>query len=378
MPMFLENCQFNISNDTHFLVPSKFIYITGIYSIVLSVIAFIENGLVILAYFKDPTGKLQTPLNYFLINLCFSDLMISCISLPVFAYDRMFQTTLPNILHTTVDVSFFLTVTASMLNMLVLVIDRFAAIQWPFLYRVNINIIRSRFVTMGVWLVAILISIGSLFCNLSRYYFVMSNLHTFVILISLCVSFIAALRKLQKQEGTFLLPEKSKNAYSPLRSSIIFQRDHFPHRFEEYNRQSLQLPNRQDSRRPRSDSIAVAFVERNDRVRRSYTLQLIVFTTLLLPSCALSYFLMMSNSCSYALKQTLHNVHMLLTMTTCAVNPYLLALRLDCFQKSIRIIFIKQDVERSDASPGSKITSDVFLISFSQFSRRSSDKTNQE
>ena len=377
MTILYENCQFIMRNETAFLTPSTISLVTGIYSIVLSVVASIENGLVTLAYLKDPTGKLRTPLNYFLISLCFSDLMISCIPLPLLAYDRILQTQLP-VLHNALDVSFFLTLTASMLNMLVLVIDRFAAIQWPFLYRANINMFRSRCVTIIVWLVATLIGVGCLFSNLAQYYFIMSNVHSFIILFSLCVSFVAVLRKLQKQEGTFILPEKTGNVHSALKSSLIFQKVHFQTGLKDCSRHSLQLPSRQDSRRPRTDSVAVAFFERQDRVRRSYTLQLIVFTGLLLPSCTVSYFLLLSNSCNCTLKVTLHDVYLLLVMTTCAVNPYLLALRLDCFQKSIRIIFCKQDTDRQDASPGSKRTSELFFISFSQLSRRSSDKSNQE
>ena len=93
------------------------------------------NVLIVAIFFRDKT--LQTAVNYFIVNMCVSDLMLSSFNLPlriIIKYDDNFllvDRTPPEVLCKANSVVYGTTVLVSLFNMTLLAADRFRAIIFP-------------------------------------------------------------------------------------------------------------------------------------------------------------------------------------------------------------------------------------------------------
>ncbi|XP_049598816.1 alpha-1A adrenergic receptor [Syngnathus scovelli] len=123
--------------------------------------AIVGNLLVILSVVCN--RHLRTPTNYFIINLAIADLLLSTTVLPVSAtleildywvFGRIFCD-----IWAAVDV---LCCTASIMSLCVISIDRYVGVRYPLQYPVIVTEQRALLAMLGVWILAIVISIGPL------------------------------------------------------------------------------------------------------------------------------------------------------------------------------------------------------------------------
>ncbi|XP_054611029.1 alpha-1A adrenergic receptor-like [Dunckerocampus dactyliophorus] len=123
--------------------------------------AIVGNLLVILSVVCN--RHLRIPTNYFIINLAIADLLLSTTVLPVSAtqevldywvFGRIFCD-----IWAAVDV---LCCTASIMSLCVISIDRYIGVRYPLQYPVIVTEKRALLAMLGVWILAIVISIGPL------------------------------------------------------------------------------------------------------------------------------------------------------------------------------------------------------------------------
>ncbi|XP_041949640.1 alpha-1A adrenergic receptor [Alosa sapidissima] len=125
------------------------------------VFAIVGNILVILSVVCN--RHLRIPTNYFIINLAIADLLLGTTVLPVSAtleilnswvFGRIFCD-----IWAAVDV---LCCTASIMSLCVISIDRYIGVRYPLQYPTIVTEKRAIFAMLGVWALAIVISIGPL------------------------------------------------------------------------------------------------------------------------------------------------------------------------------------------------------------------------
>uniref|UniRef100_A0A3Q4BPW6 G-protein coupled receptors family 1 profile domain-containing protein n=1 Tax=Mola mola TaxID=94237 RepID=A0A3Q4BPW6_MOLML len=123
--------------------------------------AIVGNILVILAVVCN--RHLRIPTNYFIINLAIADLLLGTTVLPVSAtlevldywvFGRIFCD-----IWAAVDV---LCCTASIMSLCVISIDRYIGVRYPLQYPMIVTEKRALLAMLGVWILAIVISIGPL------------------------------------------------------------------------------------------------------------------------------------------------------------------------------------------------------------------------
>ena len=120
--------------------------VTGVFSCLFLLVICSANALVVLAVAIDPLKKLRSPFNYFVANLAASDLIVGLIGMPTAIYHQFAEylgkssSTAEHVFH----LALFVTLTASILCLVALSIDRYAAITFPIWYRNNMTCYKCR------------------------------------------------------------------------------------------------------------------------------------------------------------------------------------------------------------------------------------------
>ena len=120
--------------------------VTGVFSCLFLLVICSANALVVLAVAIDPLKKLRSPFNYFVANLAVSDLIVGLIGMPTAIYHQFAEylgkssSTAEHVFH----LALFVTLTASILCLVALSIDRYAAITSPIWYRNNMTCYKCR------------------------------------------------------------------------------------------------------------------------------------------------------------------------------------------------------------------------------------------
>ena len=128
-----------------------FLYVT------LSVLITSDNLLVIAAVYS--ARALRKVTNYSLVSLAFADLLVGCVVLPVRLMEASSFQWSRNILWCQFSLSVtLLSLSASVLNLLIVTIERYFAIILPFTYASKITTRRNFYVIMLVWISAFLVS----------------------------------------------------------------------------------------------------------------------------------------------------------------------------------------------------------------------------
>lgn len=130
------------------------------YSILLICIAFVgvvANLAVIIAI--SVNKKLQTTTNFLLLNLSCADLLDCLVAMPA----RIVPSLLPKSpLVTPCNVTLSLSMTfggASRMNTLLIAVDRYIAIKWPFWYKRNVNSRSLLIAVLSTWLLVLVVAV---------------------------------------------------------------------------------------------------------------------------------------------------------------------------------------------------------------------------
>ena len=113
--------------------PMPLSFFTGIVSLLLALVTIPGNLIVCIAVLKDPFRSLKTPFTFFVVNLAVADLVVGAVTEPLSALTHFREGFLLEIrlFVLPMHMSYFISSTASVLNLAALTADRFAAISYP-------------------------------------------------------------------------------------------------------------------------------------------------------------------------------------------------------------------------------------------------------
>ena len=271
-------------------------YFTFIASVLTAICAFTGNGLVGILVLIDPLKTLRTPVNYFLLNLAFSDMVVACVTLPMSAYMHYQEivgvkpASNVSVLH----LAFFISITACCLNLLALTVDRYIAVSSPMLSRNKLGVNRSIILSISIWSVSGLVSLAYLKFGYINYLMIFANGLLLVTLVILTVLYVAVHRALAGHEKEL----SGGMSHSRRRVSI-----------------SLEL--------------------RQKKVTRVFLIVIVLFFICTVPAEVSIYVIKFCSVCSCTLIHVLRDLQLLFVLSTSAMNPFLCTLRLPTFKLSL-------------------------------------------
>ena len=149
----------NLHNCSLIKAPEALSVFSATSSAILCLLTATGNLLVILAFMIDPYKELQAQFNFFVVNLAVADLIVGIVTEPLSVFghskeasgvpwDEMLD------LIQTAQFSFFVSVSASLLSIAALWIDRITAIRIPLHYRAHLSFKKKLSATIAVWVLA--------------------------------------------------------------------------------------------------------------------------------------------------------------------------------------------------------------------------------
>ena len=178
-------------------------YVTASTSALFSLITIPGNLLICMAVYLDPYRRLRTPFNIVVANLAFADLIVGAMTEPLSVYIHIKEGTEKQITlleARALQLSYFISCTASVLSISLLALERYMAISYSFKYRLNFKVRRFVVVSLIVWLVSIGISMMYFLTSYVFHTFVFINIAVFWTLGVTTFCYVKILRKLKRVE----------------------------------------------------------------------------------------------------------------------------------------------------------------------------------
>ena len=274
--------------------PTILAYFTAFASLVLCIIIVGGNVLIISTVIRDPYRNLRTPFNYFLVCLAVSDLVVGTVTMPLSvtihleeAWGR--QTVLVKIMH----VSYLGSMSASVLSLGALCVDRRHAICKPITYRSNLCLKRCLKISAGIWLLSLSLPVLYIEMGLINYLMVFIHLYVLVTFIILVVTYHQVDKKFIDQA------ESLKGSY---------------HRSE------------------------IRKVKCERKVTRTFLVILVLFILAYTPAIWMIYTLQFCDQCSCTFRHILRDLQFLVICLNSAMNPIVCTVRLKPFRQAIKAI----------------------------------------
>ena len=172
---------------------------------ILSLVVITGNSLIIIAVVKDPLKKLCNPFSYFLLNLTGSDLIVGMVTIPIAVYTCVQEALYPfhyEAEKEIVDICWmvlFVSVTASILSMVALSVDRYIAIIYAIKYRQHLSWRRCVLISILIW--SISLSLPFLYFKLGHTNYLIFHSHSasVIALIAMVVTYVNINRYLHKR-----------------------------------------------------------------------------------------------------------------------------------------------------------------------------------
>lgn len=293
---------------SHIWAPTELSYFTTGYTAVLCIVTVTGNVLVCLAVYKDPHKKLRTPFMYILVNLAVTDLVVGLITLPVIIATHALEAIHEKKQSHTIiaRTTYFISKTASILNLTAFCVDRYVAVNWPIKYRRMLNTRVCRILFTSIWFLA---------CALSCIYYAVGFMD-FIIAFAQ-ISFILVL---VISAVTFRLL-KTLSVYSKERKSI-------------------------------ASNIKESHRKADRRVTKLFLTMLIMFFVCYTPAIVFMYMIKFCTNCDCTLRHVVRDLQFLFICSNSAINPFLCTIRLKPFRNALSAIFhIKSTFEPDDSPP---------------------------
>lgn len=169
-------------------IPRYISWSTVAISSVLCIITVPGNLLTCIAIIKDPYKDLRTPFNYFVINLAAADLIVGCVTEPAFIIYHTKEAVKGQKLQVLwiFHLTYFMSLTASLLSLSALTVDRCLTITSPFRRRLKQ---RHGYLTSAViWCVSFSVPLIYLVVEFYVFLFVFANTATLVVFVILVIS----------------------------------------------------------------------------------------------------------------------------------------------------------------------------------------------
>lgn len=278
--------------------------VTGVFSCLFLLVICFANALVILAVVIDPLKKLRSPFNYFVANLAVSDLIVGLLGMPTaiyyhFAEYRCKSSTLAEHVF---YLALLVTLTASILCLVALSIDRYAAITFPIWYRNNMTCNKCRICSFFISLPSLTLPFICLKVGYNKYLMIFTTSAVVIGLLVLIVTYFRIRYYLQAQAVR-------------VQTNIA---------------QANQLEDRT--------------ARQQKKLTKFYLLIVLLFLLCYIPATALTYVLQFCSICSCPTKSILKDVAcILLTLNSC-INPFLYATSYKHYRRAIMVIIKRKTV----------------------------------
>eukprot|EP00112_Aurelia_sp_Birch-Aquarium-sp1_P026548 Seg948.1 transcript_id=Seg948.1/GoldUCD/mRNA.D3Y31 product="alpha-1A adrenergic receptor" protein_id=Seg948.1/GoldUCD/D3Y31 len=144
-------------NCTAVMAPVTLSYFSAIVGAIYCPLTTIGNGLVILAFLLDPFKELRTQFNFFVINLAVADLIVGAIIDPLTSWAHFQEAKRVEVRNEYpgfvkfCHYNYFASITASLLSLSALSIDRVIAVRFPLKYRSQVSYMRYGLASLLIW-----------------------------------------------------------------------------------------------------------------------------------------------------------------------------------------------------------------------------------
>ena len=145
----------NFTDCSSVYPPNYLSRLSAVFAAVFCLVITVANLLVIYVVVRDPLKKLRSPFNYFVVNLAVADSVVGAITMPigVYLHSWEFFEDKPDVhlMKKTFHYALFVSLTASLLCLITLSIDRYIAITFPMQYRSHLTMKRCWFGSFVIW-----------------------------------------------------------------------------------------------------------------------------------------------------------------------------------------------------------------------------------
>ena len=181
--------------------PSYLSLLTAIIGSVFCIVITLGNLMIVIAVVKDPLKKLRSPFNYFVINLAAADLIVGIISMPIGIYNHTLEylKTKPDVLKRVFTVTLFISLTASLLCLITLSVDRYVAITFPMKYRSNLTWRKCWIGSFIIWILSLSLPFIYLKVGYINYLMIYVNTAVVIAAITLVMTYIRIYKFLRGQ-----------------------------------------------------------------------------------------------------------------------------------------------------------------------------------
>ena len=181
--------------------PSYLSLLTAIIGSVFCIVITLGNLMIVIAVVKDPLKKLRSPFNYFVINLAVADLIVGIISMPIGIYNHTLEylKTKPDVLKRVFTVTLFISLTASLLCLITLSVDRYVAITFPMKYRSNLTWRKCWIGSFIIWILSLSLPLIYLKVGYINYLMIYVNTAVVIAAITLVMTYIRIYKFLRGQ-----------------------------------------------------------------------------------------------------------------------------------------------------------------------------------
>ena len=281
--------------------PTVLSYTTASISIFISTVATLGNSVVLLAIFVDPNKNLRSPFNYFVANLALADLLVGLVVAPlsaVFHVSEGLKTALHLHIRNYLYFSYFIACTASLVSLIILAVDRYAAIKFPLLYVARLDAVRAVMILAWAWIISTVLSLIYFKVGLNIYRFVFANtaiVVTFVVLLFTHAKIVSSLRA-QVRKWDDLHDSSSENFAK--RQALLWEK----------------------------------------KMARALVIVLGIFLACFLPSCIFIYIINLCSMCNCVFIHWIRDVQLLLVMANSGMNPFVYPWRMQHFREAFKTI----------------------------------------
>ena len=278
-------------------------FTTTALSLLLALVTIPGNFLVCLAVFKDPYKRLKTPFTFFVVNLAVSDLIVGMVVEPISVlihFREGLSLSISKFIWL-IHMSYFISCTASVLNLAALTVDRFTAISYPLQYRVRLSTQRANVIAGWViWFVS---------CTLPFVYFKVGYLLYAFVFANTAVAL------------TFLI--------------FLFT---YARVLRGVRAQVLEWENLRDSSQTEENKARLRAAAFEKNITQAFMVMLGLFLSCYTPSCVMIYIMNLCSSCSCYTIHVLRDLQFIFVLCSSALNPFLYAWRLPNFRKAFERI----------------------------------------
>ena len=183
--------------------PSYLSLLSTIVGAVFCLIITVGNLMIIVAVVVDPLKKLRYPFNYFVVNLAVADLIVGMISMPFGLYTHSQEYLKKKPAFRSVVKSFhmslFISLTASLISLIALSIDRYIAIKFATKYRRYLTWKKGWITSCIIWTLSL--SIPLIYLEVGYIDFLMIYINTAVVIaaVTLIITYTRVYKFLQAQ-----------------------------------------------------------------------------------------------------------------------------------------------------------------------------------